>query len=170
MKHPVLKIKKGAEFYDDARPEANRPVQHPPAAPPAPLKRRNRIVLFPLVFLALVVLLVLRFMPHGPTDRATIAGWEVVLRATPHDQTLIIGVTFIEAGKGTEHGATPADALIHVVAPDTGAELSLSGALWKSPMTIRGEMPYTTKLKRLHADVTIGGSHVRLTLNSRAAR
>jgi hypothetical protein len=170
MKHPVLSIKKGAEFYDDARPEANRPVRHPPHPPPStPPRKRGRASFFPLLFLALAVLAVLRFMPHGPTDRATVAGWQVVLRATPHEETLIIGVTFIAAKPVEGSTENPPDASVHVVAPDTGAELTLSGQLTKSPMTLRGELPYSVALKRIQADVTVAGAKTRLSLSSRAA-
>jgi hypothetical protein len=170
MKHPVLTIKKGAEYYDDVHPERNRPVRRRLKPLPAPIKKRSRLAFFPLLFLALVVLAVLRFMPHGPTDRAAVGGWDVVLRATPHEGTLIIGVTFVASTQVQGSIQNAPDALIHIVAPDTGGELTLSGVLSKSPMTLRGELPYSVKLKRLQADVTVGSARARLSLSSRAAR
>jgi hypothetical protein len=176
MKHPVLHVRKGAEIYDDENPEGARSVflrarekaERPSQAGPPPRGRRVRLSFFPLLLVALALFAVYHFTPRGPQDRATIAGWQVILRATPNDGSLIVGVTFIAPGTGPVAGVPLAR--VHVTLPDTGGSLELSGPLSKSPMTLRGVFADTQSANRVVADVSIGEKSARLTLRERSTR
>ncbi len=169
MKHPVLRVKKNSFIYDDAAvkqgpqayPASTRiPVREPRRT--RPRKRRRGLTFLPLLVLALGLVVVFRFVPRSPADRTTLVGWQVVLRATAADGSLIVGVTFIaEQGTLVSPLAT-SEASVQVTLPDTGDHLTLSGLLEKSPMTLRGELPYAPRMKQVEATVKLLDSYARL--------
>lgn len=180
MKHPVLRVKKGAEHYDDSPAEGASDVMRRALAPGSrgsagsrrSAARRRRFPFLPLLALGLGLLVVFRFLPRSPADRAAVGGWEVVLRATPEGNRLIITVAFVQAARSVQ-GAPSGDApqaSARVLLPDTGDRISLSGTLAKSPMTLRGEMPYTTRVRSVKAEVTVGSDSKTLSLTARSSR
>ena len=105
MKNPVLHVKKGAVLYDDPpaggnlqppRQKAQTERTHTRKFPRSP-RRRGRFAWVPLAILAIVLVIVVRVVPRGPTNRATMMGWEAVLRAMPYGDMLLVSVTFIRA-------------------------------------------------------------------------
>jgi len=179
MKNPVLHIKKGVERYIDPPPgsEQQIPRQGPlgtrpvPRKVPRPLRRRGGFTYLPLVILALALVFVFRVMPRPPTNRAALMGWDAELRAMPYGEVILVSVTFIEkAGGGAELGGRPAPrAAVRFVLPDIGEQLSLSDDLVKSPRTLHGQMPYTNKVRKVLATVSVGSETRTLSLAARKA-
>ncbi len=169
MKHPVLKIKKNALIYDD-KAQKQSPQAYP-ASTKIPVRehrttrprgrRAARLTFLPLLVLAIGLFLVMRVIPRSPADRATLAGWQVVLRATVAEETLIVGVTFIAEPK-TIVPAAPPEAAVQVLIPDTGDRMTLSGALQRSPLTLRDQVPYKAWMKTVQAEVSLMDEHVTL--------
>jgi hypothetical protein len=116
-----------------------------------------------LLILALGIFVVARYVPRSPTDRATLAGWQIILRATPYGDALIVGVTFIALSPTGLAGSPPA-ASVDFLLLGTGERLSLLGNLEKSPMTLRGRLPYSKKIQRVQAEVSIAGQSRTLQL------
>jgi hypothetical protein len=171
MKNPVLSIKKGAQTYDDN--EADH-LTRPPAPRPSggrgrPSGRLGRMTFLPLLVLALALVVVARVLPRAPTNRAVIAGWDATLRAVPYHDTLLVSVTFVQESSAT--ATAPSEdaplAAVRIVLPDTGQEISLSGILGKSPITLRGQMEYSERVKKVQAEVRIGEEQKTLRLSSR---
>ena len=161
---PVLRIRKGVEVYDDTRSESELPAGRArlPTRPSRPPSRRLRLGIFSLLILAVALLAIVRLMPRAPTDRARILGWDVVLRATAYSDALLVSATFVQAAEGR----IGAEASVRVLLPDTGDRLSLSGALARSPITLRGQLPYTTRVRRVEAEVTVGTETKTLLLTA----
>ncbi len=169
MKHPTLSVKKNSYVYDDtaskqgpqAYPASTRiPVREHRTT--RPRKSRRGLTFLPLLVLALGLVVVFRFIPRSPADRTTLAGWQVVLRATVVDGSLIVGVTFIAGQKTLVSPQATSEASVQVTLPDTGNRLTLSGLLEKSPMTLRGEVPYTPRMKHVEATVSLLDMHATL--------
>ena len=179
MKHPILSVKKGAEVYDDSLAESERRLQaaeaaaqiHPPSGRRRPRARRVRMTYLPLVVLAIGLVVVFRGIPRPPTNRASLAGWQVVLHATPYGNTLLLSVTFTHgtASSPLAPESPPAIASVRFFLQDTGERLSLEEALAKSPMTVRGQLPYSAIIKKVQAEVSIGAEKKILTLAAQAA-
>jgi hypothetical protein len=173
MKGPVLRIKKGAPSYDDNQQE--------PAAPsPAPQQQtrtrarapggRGRLTLLPILVLLLALAVVFRVLPRTPTNRALIGGWNTTLHATPYEGELLVAVTFIKDGLPgvVSPAADGPQAAVRVLLPDTGEEISFGGVLSKSPITLRGQMTFTTRVKSVRAEVSVGAEKKTLRLSARA--
>jgi hypothetical protein len=179
MKNPILSIRKGAEVYDDSLAESERRLQaaeaaalrHPPAKRRRPHARRARMTFLPLVVLAIGLVVVFRIIPRPPTNRAGLAGWDAVLRATPYGNTLLLSVTFIHgtASSALAPEIPPAIASVRFFLQGTGERLTLEEALVKSPMTIRGQLPWSASVKKVQAEVSVGAEKKTLTLAARAA-
>jgi hypothetical protein len=177
MKNPVLHVKKDAERYDDPPAGSNlqpprqgaqtgRTIARKSSRSP---RRRRRFTFVPLVILAIMLVIVVRVVPRGPTNRATIMGWDTVLRAMPYEDMLLVSVTFIQAAPPGPNGPPAPRAVVRVVLPETGEQLSLSEDLSKSPMTLRGQMRPTHAVKKVLATVSVGKETRTLTLSARAA-
>ncbi|MGD0724005.1 MAG: hypothetical protein ABSB63_00395 [Spirochaetia bacterium] len=177
MKNPVLHIKKGVEQYFDPPPGSGPqpPGQRRPGDRPLQGKllrsapRRSRLTFFPLLILAIALVVVFRIVPRAPTNRATLMGWNVVLRAMPYGEALLVSVTFIEKARpGVDPGGRPAPrAAVRFVLPDTGEQLTLSEDLLKSPTTLHGQMPYTDAVRKVLATVNVGTETRTLSLAAR---
>jgi hypothetical protein len=166
MKHPVLRIKKGSTVFDDH--EADMEVRRlrrlsldtlRAARRPRSRKQRAGLSTVSLLIVAIGAFLVIRQAPEVP--RVSFQGWQVILRATPHDELIIVGVTFIaEAGAAMPLPASgtdaPEKASIRIVMTGTEGRLDLGGALDRSPMTLRGELPRSAKARKVKAEVSIG--------------
>jgi hypothetical protein len=177
MKNPVLHVKKGAALYDDLPAGSNLqpPRQgeqtgrtHTRKFPRSP-RRRGRFAWVPLAILAIVLVIVVRVVPRGPTNRATMMGWEAVLRAMPYGDMLLVSVTFIRAAPPGPNEPSAPRAAVHVVLPETGEQLSLSENLSKSPMTLRAQIRPTHAVRKVLATVSVGKETRTLTLTARAA-
>jgi hypothetical protein len=169
MKHPVLRIRKGAFVYDDK--EQRQAPQAYPASAKIPLrkprktrsrKRRAGLTFLPLLVLAFGLLIVFQVILRSPRDRTAIAGWQLVLRATRTDDTLIVGVTFIAEQKTIVPSAAPSEAVVQVLVPETGDRMTLTGQLSRSPITLRGELPYAARMKAVEAGVSLLDAHALL--------
>ena len=179
MKHPILSIRKGAEVYDDSLAESERRLQaaeaaaqkHPPAKRRRPHTRRARMTFLPLVVLAIGLVVVFRIIPRPPTNRASLAGWDAVLRATHYGNTFLLSVTFIHgtASPPLAPEIPPAIALVRFFLQGTGERLTLEEALVKSPMTVRGHLPWSAIVKKVQAEVSVGAEKKTLTLAAPAA-
>lgn len=173
MKGPVLRIRKGVRVYDDREQELA-----PPPRAPVPRTgrrarqsgRRGRLTFLPLLVLVLAIVVVLRVVPRVQTNRAVIGGWSTTLHAALYkDDALLVGVTFVKEGPASPIENGP-QAEARIVLPDTGQEISLSGILEKSPMTLRGQMEYSPRVKKVQAEVRVGAERKTLTLTARARR
>jgi hypothetical protein len=169
MKHPVLKVKKDAVIYDDhaAAKEARRllapDLREMRAARPRRARgRRAGLSTASLLVAAIGVFLVFRQLPHNGVPRAELAGWQVTLRGTPHEGSLIVGLTFVSGTTGASPEAGARSAIAIVTLTGTDERLELEGALDRSPLTLRGEVPFTTVARTVRAEVTLGSSHVVL--------
>jgi len=183
MKPPELKIKKGAErevVFHSSREERLAMA----SAPKGPKSvsggffrgffRRGRLPsLLPLLVVALVVVLVYKFVIPRSSSRATLSGYEAVLRASLYADALFVSVTFTPvAGAGRTAGSArdspaadgPPTASVSFALPDTGELLLLSEALGEGPSTIRGKMRYIGKERKLTAVVRLGGKAASLSL------
>ena len=176
MKNPVLHVKKGAELYVDrpAGSDLQPPRQWAQAGrtmrrrPSRSALRRGRLTFVPLVILAIALVVVFRVLPRAPTNRATMMGWETVLRAMPYEDMLLVSITFIQAAPPGPNGPPVPKAVVRVLLPETGEQLSLSEDLIRSPMTLRGQMRGTRAVKKVLATVSIGKETRTLTLAVRA--
>ncbi|MGO9310190.1 MAG: hypothetical protein ACLQDL_14370 [Spirochaetia bacterium] len=168
MKHPVLKIKKGAVVYDDTDALRASEVPRPalPGSGPLVSRRRRRsrgpFTFIPLLVVAMGLFIVFRVLPNTPVNRAALAGWQVTLRVTPYQDLLIVGVTFISGTLPAKNAASAPPAAVRISFPGTAALARAEGLLEKSPMTLRVDLPRIRGAKKVEAEVSIGG--VRATL------
>jgi len=173
MKPPVLRIKKPSIIYDDTgaqqEGEPFRPTLTPtPGRRTVPRRRVGpRYSLVPLLLIAAVLFVLFRVLPHAPTGRAVVAGWQVTLHVTPWEDALIVGLTFVsrsaKAGGSAPQGAAAVpEATARVSLLGTGEQVFLAGDLARSPMTLSGRLPVVGGAARVQADVTILGSRATL--------
>ena len=125
----------------------------------------------PLVVLAIGLVIVFRVIPRPQTNRASLAGWQAVLHATPYGNTLLLSVTFTHgtASSPLAPKSPPAIVSVRFLLQDTGDRLALEEALVKSPMTVRGQLPWSASVKKVQAEVSVGAETKTLTLAARAA-
>jgi hypothetical protein len=173
VKPPVLKVKKGAQVYDDTAAQEASELPRPllPGSGPLPRGRRRRragrYTYFPLVIVAIGLFIFFRVAPNTPVSRGSLSGWQVTLHVTPYNDTLIVGVTFVS--KAPVEGSGSAErALVRVSLPGTAEEVFVAGNLERSPMTLRGTVPWLRAAAKVEARVSIGGA--RVTLWQRAPR
>ena len=173
MKPPVLKVKKGAQVYDDAAAQEESLYPRPalPGSGPLPRGRRRRragrYTYFPLVIVAIGLFIFFQVAPNTPVSRGSLSGWQVTLHVTPYNDTLIVGVTFVSRAP-VEAGASTAQASVLVSLPGTDEQVFVSGDLERSPMTLRGTVLWLRAAAKVQAKVSIGSAH--LTLWQRAPR
>jgi len=162
MKHPVLRVRKDAPQYDDARQDelTAKSAREDEVEPPRRRRPRARMIFLPLLVVFLGLALVLQLIPAH--DTARFAAWDVRLRAEPYGDELLLSILFA-AHAGARDGAAPT-ATVHVLLPDTGSSVDLSGTLTSSPTTLRGQLPYTTDVRRVQATITIDGEQRSLAL------
>jgi hypothetical protein len=173
MKPPELKVKKEAErdvVFHYSREERLTMA----SAPKGPktvsggffrgFLRRGRLPsLLPLLVVALVVVLGFKFLVPRSSSTAILSGYEAVLRASLYADALLVSVTFTPVA-GARRTAGPPTATVSFALPDTAERLLLSEALGEGPSTIRGQMKYTGKERRLTAEVRHGGKAASLSL------
>lgn len=166
MKHQVLRVKKGAVIYDDTAAREASELPRPALPGSGPLKSRQRkrrggrLTYFPLLIIAVGVFILFQIVPKTPVRRAVLSGWQVTLHVTPHNDTLIVGVTFVSRAGVTE----APEATVRVSLPGTGEQLFLAGELAKSPLTLRGELPWLRQAKKVQAQISIGTARATLWL------
>jgi hypothetical protein len=124
----------------------------------------------PLVVLAIGLVIVFRVIPRPPTNRASLAGWQAVLHATPYGNVLLLSVTFTHGAASSPlvPESPPAIATVRFFLHDTGERLAREQSLVKSPMTIRGQLPYSASVRIVEAEVSVGAEKKTLTLAARA--
>jgi hypothetical protein len=173
MKNPVLRIRKGVKVYDDNQEEPAPLLR----VPDPPLRRRarraprkGRLNLLPFVALALALVVVFRVVPRAQANRAFIGGWNPTLRASADQDALQVSVTFVKEAPAGAPIVDGPQATVRIVLPDTGQEISLSGILSKSPITLRGQIDYSPRVKRVQAEVSVGADRKTLRLTARTAR
>jgi hypothetical protein len=173
-KHPVLRIKKGSVVYDDRNAQFASEIPRPALPGTRPLRSRRgrrrggRLTFFPLLVIAAGLFIFFRIIPNAPVGKTVLSGWQVILRATPIQDRLIVGVTFISTAGSNNTAAQPApgapvqEADARITLPGTGEQVFVSGDLDKSPMTIRGDLPRISGVKRVQAEVSIGSAHASM--------
>lgn len=167
MKQPILRIRKGAQIYDDGEPERVLPAASDPRPQEESARRRGPRprgrLLLPVVVLAIALIAVLRFAPRQPQDRALIAGTEVVLRATVYGDLVLVSLTFARDPKSPPPGrAAAVHALLEI--PETGASQELDGSLARLPEILRGQLAYADAARQVTAEVDAGGRRVTLSV------
>jgi hypothetical protein len=164
MNPPRLRIKKGAVLYDDSDAVRDLPKPPPPSRRrPAPPRRRRggiRALLAPLLAIAAALLILSRVIPHAPSNRAVLSGWQATLHVTRYEDGLAVAVTFV--ARSPLRSPVPA-AAASVSLRGTGEQVFLVGDLVRSPMTLRGRLPDVPGAAAVQAEVTIGGARVVLT-------
>ena len=176
MKHPVLRVKKGKESYDDRPPRGPVPpggggqegddTQRPRDRPRrrGMLFRMRRGSLMPLLILVVIAAVLLRVIPRS-ASQANLEGWHAALQARVLMDTLEVGVAFSRLGGARENANdTPAAASVLFVLPDTGEQTEAFGELSGSRMALRTRMRYIASEKVLRAVVNINGELRTLSL------
>ncbi|HUI69708.1 MAG TPA: hypothetical protein VL354_04250 [Spirochaetia bacterium] len=174
MKRPVLRIKKGKDIYDD---EENRSVGRDADDAPGPastggtprprgsLLRLRRGSLLPLLILAVIIAIVLRYVPLS-TSRADIDGWHASLQAEVAGGTLEVGVGFSRLGSDRAAvNRKPQPVSVVFAVPDTGEQVGAFGALSDSRVALKARMHYTASVRTLRAIVRINGESRTLSLS-----
>jgi hypothetical protein len=170
MKNPVLRVRKGVRVYDDSQEEPAPPPRAPDPSPrrrTRPAARKGRLNLLPFLALALALVVVFRVVPRLQANRAVIGGWNTTLRASADQDSLQVNVTFVKEGPAGAPIVDGPQVAVRIVLPDTGQEISLSGVLSKSPTTLRGQMDYALRVKRVQAEVSVGAERKTLRLTAR---
>jgi len=173
MKHPVLRVKKGTESYDDredklaeAGAEAareRRPTARPEKRRTASFLRIRRGSLLPLFILILIAAVILRVLPRS-ASRATIDGWHVLLEARVSGDTLDVGVAFSRLNPGRAGTGMPRAVSVLFILPETGQQTEAFGALSDSRFALLSRMRYEASVKTLRAIVRIDGQSRALFL------
>jgi hypothetical protein len=173
VKHPVLKVKKDAE-KDVVFHSSREQRLALPSAPRGPssvsggffrgfFRRGGRLPsLLPVLLMVLAAAVLLPRLMRT-SSRATIAGYEAVLRASPYQDALLVSVTFASAS-GRKQAAPAPEVSVAFVLPDTGERLLVSELLEPGPSTLRGKMRYNGSEKKLTAMVRIGANQAVLSL------
>jgi hypothetical protein len=170
MKHPVLRIKKGAVVYDDtaAREASELPRPALPGTGPFFARRRRRrgipVTFFPLLVVAIGLFILFQVVPNATVRRSVLNGWQATLRATPFQDRLIIGVTFISGSPVAGNPADAPEATARLSLPGTGEQTFVAGRLDKSPLTLRGDLPRIPGAKKVQAEIKVGNAHVTLRI------
>jgi hypothetical protein len=174
-KPPVLRIKKDAQVLDEGLPpmEPRIPAGAVPQGRPGRRgpRRPGRFGRFStviaLALAGLAMLFILRAQPRV-SNRATMAGCKVELRAAAVGDWLTASITIVDPQSGT--GAqSAAGALVRFSLPDTGQEAVAVGQL--SGVTIlSARLPIRGAETRIVASVRIGGQVRELTLGLRGRR
>jgi hypothetical protein len=162
MKPPFLKIKKGAVVYDDSSQEEPPPRAAPPPGRRSGARRRRGVgsVVFPLLVLAAGLFILFGLGPRS-SSRRTLDGWQVTLRATRYEGSLLVGLTFVSTSARTD-GASQTTARVFLVGTDEQA--LIEGTLSKSPMTLWGRFRDPGGRTEVRAEVSIGSAHAVLSL------
>jgi hypothetical protein len=159
MKHPILRVKKDSardlEFLYDREERLAR------KSPPRGARmaggffrtffRRGRFSFFPILVVVLAVFVLFRIFPRT-SDHASFAGWDAVLAVIPHEDALLVSVSFARGPRGV----TAPSASVRFQLPDTGAQAFVSETLSADHSTLRARMAYTGKEKRVVAEVKLG--------------
>ena len=169
MKPPILRVKKGAVVYDDTAAQEAAGLPRPAIPGSGPLRRGSRLrrrrggrfTYFPLIIVAIGLFIFFQVAPRTPVTSASLSGWQVTLHVTPYNDTLIVGVTFIDRRPFEGGGSIPRAAVL-VSLPGTPEQTSVSGDLERSPITLRGQVLWLRAASRVQARVSIGSAHVTL--------
>jgi hypothetical protein len=161
MNPPRIPIKKGAVVYDDAEQDRDIPRPPPPAGRPPRRRRRPgaRPLFAPLIVVAAGIFIVFRVVPHAPTNRSVLQGWETTLQVTRFEGDLVVGLTFVARSRP---GPAAPPVMARAYLPGTREQVFLAGNLDKSPMTLRGRLADLPGVKVVQAEVSIGTARVML--------
>ncbi len=166
MKPPVLRIKKGSIVYDDTgaqqQGEPWRPSFKPRPSRRAARGRRAgpRYSMVPLLVIALGLFVLFRVaLPRLQANRAVLAGWQVTLRLTPWEDSLVVGLTF--ASRSARPAAAPALARVHFAG--SADAVLIAGDLERSPITLTGRLPRAPAGTVVQAEVEILGARAMLS-------
>ena len=124
--------------------------------------RRTLFIFLPLIVIALGLFILFRLAPNTPVHRAVVGRWQATLRATPYQDTLIIGVTFLSSSDASTNVADVVEAKVRMSLPGTGEQVLVAGMLEKSPMTLRADLPRVAGAKKVQAEVSIGNAKATL--------
>jgi len=169
MMQPILRVKKGAPVYDDAAPSRTHPevmaalrARRARAEHSQRRRRRGGRGLLLVLLAAVGLFLVWTMLSRSTPDRATVGGWQAILRATRSGDTLILGVTFIAQQGTTVSAARPQDVSIGFSVTGAATRPATAAALDKSPVTIREDIPFTDAMTVARAVVRMGSASVSL--------
>jgi len=168
MKNPVLRVRKGAEHYDDSRGDglfARSSSVFKAEEPPRRRRRRGGMTFLPLLVLAIAAI----FQFALPRDTAVFRGWAVRLRAEPHGDVLLLAVDFASRGTSPAAGAAPG-VNVHLVLAETGASVDLAGVLSAPATTLRGQVPLADAARTVKAEIAIGTERHSLSLGIAARK
>ena len=171
MRHPILRVKKGQETYNDnvahkpVLPEAEERTGEPREVPRrrGAFLRMRRGSLLPLVILVVVAVFLLRVMPRS-ASRANIAGWHAVLQARVLVTDLDVGVAFSPLRPTIDARAPQAVSVVFVL-PNTGQSTEVFGVLSGPRVALRSRMRHDNSDSMLRAVVTISGESRTLSLS-----
>ncbi len=168
MKHPVLRVRKGAELYDDSRSEELSSLSAVDEREPPRRERGHRRgpIFLPLLIVVIALAVVIQLAPARDTVR--FPGWVVRLRAAPADNALLITVTFTSR-PGTAPSDRPSVNVV-VLLPDTGATSEISGTLEPPATSLYGQLPLVGTVGKVEADIAIGEEHRTLSVGVSAQR
>jgi hypothetical protein len=155
VKPPVLRVKRGADFYDDSRGEELTAASAVQDAIPAPRRRGRRRGITFLPLLVVVIGMAVAFQLAARRDTTSFAGWLARLAASPSGDALDVSVMFTRRA-GVPASTARGEASVHILLPDSGATLDLVGALGAPTITLRGRLPLVPAVRVVKADVTIG--------------
>lgn len=176
MKHPVLKIRKNAERDPDLHYDREKRLSMP-GAPRGPRPsagfirtffKRGRVSVFPILLLAVAVVVFLRVYPRA-SDRAAISGWEAVLQASPYEDALLASVTFRRThAENADSGASAPTASVRFLLPETSEGAFVSETILGEDAVLRSRLRYRGGERTLEADVQVGESRKKLVLSLRS--
>jgi hypothetical protein len=165
---PVLKVRKDAErevrfHYDrEERVALRRPVrgQKRPGFL-ARIFRGGRRSLLPVLLGVLAIVLAVRLLPR---DRAAghLVGYDVSLRAYAYQDALLASVRVSWKPGRDERVAEAAEATVRFSTSAAGAGSVTIEPLGGGEAVVRGRLPYTGAERQVVAEVSIGGTALRL--------
>ena len=167
MKHPVLRVKKGFQKYDDTEEKSEtffvREVPEP-ARRRSGMFRARRTSLLTVLVLVVIAVALLRLLPQFAA-RADIAGWHAVLEARAAADSLEVGVAFsrrVPAGQSA--GGLGTDVSVLFVLAGTHQQSRVIGRLSGDRVALVSRLPYTGMEKIVQAIVRINGESKMLSL------
>ena len=166
---PVLKVRKDAEpevryhYNRDERVALRRPVRKDRKRRGlfGRLLRGRGTSLLPVVMGVLAIVVVARLLTR---DQSTghLAGYDVSLRAYAYEDALLASVTVSWKPRAGEPAVEAADATVRFSTPEAAAGSVTIEPLGGGEAVVRGRLVGTGSERRVVAEVSIGGTTVRL--------